>query len=47
MFKVVANNCLKLSGFGVDITKFSLPQEITRKFCGRKFLPPKNSFAGF
>ena len=38
----VQNNSIKLSGFGVDITKLFLQREITRKILYReKFFNPK------
>ena len=37
----VQNNCIKLSGFGVDITKVFLHREITRNLsCREKFFNP-------
>ena len=36
------NNCIKLSGFGVDITRLFLNREITRNIsCGEKFFNSK------
>ena len=44
----VQNNCMKLSGFGVDITKLFLHRQMTRNTsCREKFLNSKNSFGDF
>ena len=44
----VQNNCIKLSGFGVNTTRLFLHREITRNIlCREKFFNPENSFAGF
>ena len=44
----VQNNSIKLSGFGVGITRLFLHQEITRNIsCREKYLNSDNSFAGY
>ena len=43
----VQNNCIKLSGFGVDITRLPTPRNNEKHFVPRKVLQPENSFASF
>ena len=44
----VQNNCLKLSGFSVDITKFFCTEKQRETFRAKKISStPGNSFAGF
>ena len=43
----VQNNCIKLSGFGVDITRLPTPRNNEKHFVPRKVLQPENSFARF
>ena len=43
----VQSNCIKLSGFGVDVTRLFLHQEVTRSIsCRETFLNFHYSFAG-
>ena len=44
----VRNNCIKLSCFGVDITRLPLNREITKNISWQeKFFNSENSFGGF
>ena len=46
----IKNNCIKLSGFGVDMTQnshFSTPGNNEKHSVPRKILQPENSFTGF
>ena len=43
----VQNNCIKLSSFGVDITKLFLLGNNETLFVSRKVLEPENSFVDF
>ena len=43
----VQNNCVKLSGFGVEITRLSAPGNNEKHFVHRKVLQPEKSVAGF